>query len=715
MIPVYERRRYLWFIAIVGLSANLPCMADESTVEANLNGVKFVFDADTGGILKMSYDGPGVMLDTDAERSSLIDVAYPIPGFEPLRLASRFSHNAKIDVDDKSVTIHFDKLGASREFETSGNVSADVMLKATDDGRSVSMTCTVKNDSDRAVPQVLFPDFRGLVPFAGEQNTEFRAAGMHTKPFIELRRPESSAQGFHAPGNMATYSSGGLFFTTRMILRWMDFGSVEGGFSLFSKRWGFDPSRDKSREVSREHVFMHRSEVDDKLRMACTHDAAIEPHQAWSCPEYILTPHTHGWAEGIEPFRDWVKEHYAAQRRYPLPKHVKEGLGFQTIFLAEQYSEHSLSKTVYQWSDLPDVAKEAKEHGLDEICIWYWCPVFQIPFPDPYPLGATYAEMAAAVKECRELGVNINLFVSFMILRDPSAAAFGVKATDKGWVYHTDLIPRFNPAYATEGLEGYANLNDPKYRQALRDEFKRLNDLGLHSFMWDVYNAAEETYEVSDEIVKLSKPGNPMATFGGETTTDAERDSAFCDYTWNWSGHGDFRPLTSVLPAPRFNMNIDHSPRDVKLAFMDNGYINAMQAAPDGVTGSAKISDFPEFSKALKQCAKLRKQFLRYFTDGTLIGECILTKPAEGLNINGYILPDRGLVIACNLAGERSASFSAQLKHWLKSPTDRYQVKSYDFEGKLIDEQEVKGAVWEATTPPLKAEELIVYEVIPLP
>jgi len=715
MIAVYERWQYSWFIAVLALSSQLACAANDSTVEANLNGVRFVFDADTGGILKMSYDGPGVMLDTTAERGSLIDVAYPIPGFEPLRLASRFSHNAKIDVNDNSVTIHFDNLGASREFEANGNVSADVILKATDDGRSVSMSCKVRNDSDRSVPQVLFPDFRGLVPFAGETNTEFRAAGMHTKPFVELRRPENTAQGFHAPGNMATYSSGGLFYTTRMIMRWMDLGSLEGGFSLFSKRWGFDPSRDKSREASREHVFMHRSEVDDKLRMACSHDAAIEPHKEWSSPEYVLTPHAHGWAEGIEPFRDWVKEKYSAQRRFPLPKHVKEGLGFQTIFLAEQYSQHPLSETVHEWSDLPRIAKEAKEHGIDEICIWYWCPVFQIPFPDPYPMGATYEELSKAVGECRELGVNVNLFVSFMILRDPSAAAFGVKATDKGWVYHTDLIPRLNPVYATEGLEGYANLNDPKYRQALRDEFTRLNKLGLHSFMWDVYNAAEETYEVSDEIVKLSKPGNPMATFGGETTTDVEGDSAFCDYTWNWSGHGDFRPLTSVLPAPRFNMNIDHSPRDVKLAFMDNGYINAMQAAPDGVTGSAKFSDFPKFSQALKQCAKLRQQFLSYFTDGTLIGECILSKPAEGLHINGYILQDRGLVIACNLAGERSASFSAQLGHWLKSPTDRYQVKSYDSSGKLIDEHQVQGPVWEAETPNLKTDDLIVYEIIAIP
>src|SRR5262249_28272222 len=157
---------------------------------------------------------------------------------------------------------------------------------------------------------------------------------------------------------------------------------------------------------------------------------------------------------------------------------------------------------------------------------------------------------------------------------------------------------------------------------------------------------------------------------------------------------------TSVMEAPRLNPNIDHSPRDVKLSFMDNLYMDIMPTAPDGPNGSGKITDFPEMSKALKQCAKLRRHFLSYFLDGKLIGECILNEPCEGAHVTAYVLPDRALVMAMNcdwkkgtrmqagavgdtkakifderkenLTEQRSFNLHCDLTHWVRSTSGSF-------------------------------------------
>ena len=158
---------------------------------AELNGLKIVLDERTGSILSLTYPGPGEMLRTTPEYASIVDLAYPLPQFEPLRLASRFSAGARITKAADGVTIHWDRLGASRTaFPVPGSVSATVTLKAAADKKSVLMACRIENHSGNAVRQVLFPDFLGLLPFAGPAQTEFRSGGPaergRHKPFQAL-------------------------------------------------------------------------------------------------------------------------------------------------------------------------------------------------------------------------------------------------------------------------------------------------------------------------------------------------------------------------------------------------------------------------------------------------------------------------------------------------------------------------------------------------
>ncbi len=74
----------------------------------------------------MSYPGVGAMLDTPARDAGIVDLAYPIKAFEPLRLAPRYSSGAKIEQTTNSLTIAWDKLGASRTRTASSKVQQAV-------------------------------------------------------------------------------------------------------------------------------------------------------------------------------------------------------------------------------------------------------------------------------------------------------------------------------------------------------------------------------------------------------------------------------------------------------------------------------------------------------------------------------------------------------------------------------------------------------------
>ena len=709
-------------------------------------------DADAGGIVKMSYPGVGAMLDTQARDAGIIDLAYPIKAFEPLRLAPRYSSGVKIEKTADAVTITWDKLGASRTrtaaskvqqavnlqynetadrydwrpltnnpFDLQGKVSASVSLKAAPDGRSVLMTCTVDNQSSLAIPQVLFPDFLGIVPFEGDINTIFRTSGFASQPFVELRTDPNGGIGYYSVDARfcgVEYASGAYFGSTPMVAKWMDIGGLKGGFSLFRKRWNWGPKEDMANY--QEKVWVRLSKVSGKLRVACSHVVDIKPGQKWQSEEYILTPHKQGWAKGIEPYRRFVKENL--HRPYPLPKHVREGIGFRTVYMTEAYPNDPDGDYSFKCSDLPRVARECKEHGIEEMCLWAWNWNLQVPVTRPFPQIGTEEDMRQAVEECKKIGVNVNLFISLMAVANPTAERYGMKVPppSEGWTYHAEFVPMMRPYYGSGLSCAYLPTTDKRWQEGVFSACQHLCDAMSPSLGWDQfggYPSEPGLYTLVDKIRAYAKAKDPEATFNGESTSNIDTDAAYLDYTWNWNGWpwrggGDCRPLNSVYSAPRPNANVDRSPREARGAFVDNMYLNVFPSRKGGINGSGLIADYPPLSRALKQCAKLRKQFLPYFLDGTIIGDCLLVELRPQVRLNAYTLPDKALVVLMNDSADGTVEFKADLAPWLKSPSGSYEVKTYDTDGKLL-RTATTSALWNEKTPEVKATELAVYEITP--
>lgn len=698
------QNRILGALVLVMLTAT----ADAKVVTVTLNQLEIGIDDATGSIVSLRSPFTREILSASPGKAGLLDVAYPVDSFAPMRLASRFSR-ATIKRSKTSVTISWDKLGASRPNLAlpSGDVRAQVTIQAAADGRSIIFQSRVQNDSVTPVPQILFPDFWGLKPLAGIDNTRLRLARDVIHPFQGPVTPPEKAPFYaslsHGSGiAWKEYKAGGYYQSNS--LRWLDYGGYDGGLSIFQKKWGSFDWPD---------VITRRSEQDpESLRMAWAHKHEIKPGESWESGEFWFTPHAGGWAKGIEVYNDYVRQ---VTPQNPLPVHVRDDIGYQTIWMI-QTAEVDPAKAAFKYTDLPRVAEDASRHGIHEIVPWGWNTYSTMPIPIRKELG-TVEELIAGVRQSRELGVNITPFISLSIVRNQYASRYGVPPANADWTYHDELVPMFTPYYTKfwNGVE--IDSNNKVWQKDIIDALGEWIGRGIASFSWDVYRVHPSAsggrppiLDVTDEVRKMARAADPQSVFSGESVTHLEFDSQALDFLWNWNDYEDAAPITSVLHAPRVSCNVETSALVVAKCFADNLYINVMPRHPDTPNGTALIGDKPELARAVSAAAKLRKQFLPYFVEGTFIGDSVLSAPSTGF-VRGYRLPGKLLVIVLNdAATTKTVNVQSNLGLWLPRAA-RYKVTTYDGAGVRSGDASLSAANWSVSTPPLAGGQLAFFEI----
>ncbi len=611
------------------------------------------------------------------------------------------------------MTITWQPLGGSRPFVLAGTVSAVVKLRADPDGRSIGLRCTIDNKSPRAIPQVVFPDLHGLLPLPGPSDTQIRSGGMVYAPFRDIKRPEGG--NFYAfPGESGEReASFKPSYGGDMWMRWFDFGNLQGGLSCWQRFWG--NAADDLPGVSFCTFRTELDEFENRLRIGWMHAPRIPPGGTWESREYVWTPHEGGWARGIEPFRQWVQK--SRKREFSLPDHVRNGLGFRSLFLCNWQPKDGDRDVIWRFSDLPKLAEEAKQHGLTEMVPWFWHEDFQLPLRPAFAHLGGQAEWLKAVAECRKAGVNVAPFISVLDLANPSAARYGLEVPNT-WTYHPELLPRIGAFYATGHNTGKADPGNDVWQEEVLDGCRHLADAGVPSICWDVWRNGRQEPDLRARMMLTRKiraharQEDPQSTFAAEAVSNVELMSELVDYTWNWiPTYVNYRAFNAVFDAPRLNLNINHSIADASLGFMDNVYLNVMpRKTPYGVNGSGTISQYPEFAARLHQCAERRAQFLDYFTSGTLVGECLLSHDCPDAHVTGYVRPRKALLLILNQSDRRAVPFRCNLAPWLPSPSGRYQVDSFNMDGRRL-KTFATSADWEGTTEQLEKHGIALFEI----
>ena len=312
-----------------------------------------------------------------------------------------------------------------------------------------------------------------------------------------------------------------------------------------------------------------------------------------------VVPHEGGWAKGIEPYRQWVRGNM--KRVVPVPEHVRRGLGFRTVWMCRAWPQDP-QDALFRFGDLPKLAQEAKEHGLDEMVLWFTHHAFELPLPPFFEHLGGENEFVKAVAECKRLGVNVLPFISVCLAKEKTAARYGLKVGNSGWTYHPELLPRFNPPYAGAYRCAQIPTRNPLWQKEVLASCKRLVDMGIPSLCWDTYFLELPELSVpavTRQIRAYSRARDPQSSFAAEESASIEVSGDYLDYTWNWSARRDLSAATAVFPSTRLNLNVDDSAEDAKTAFVQNAYVNTQPRRPDDINGSDWIANHAELSGAL--------------------------------------------------------------------------------------------------------------------
>ncbi len=667
-----------------------------------LNGTEYVFDTDTGAIASLNVPGVKPLMQNG---HGLFDIAWPVHyDYEVQRAnpTANYGKNApEFSFDGETLEITYQKVPYTMPCddvpEYQGGIFAKVTLKALPDGKSVSMRLYLKNNSKAEIAQVLFPDMNGIVPTDSEENDKLTFMGCAMKPFVKFKDTPQSRETFFAWS--ASTKGSAVKFGGRQQLgfigRWYDMGSRKGGFSMYRRHWGWGPES-KDHMGFNEELWIKLNNKTKKLRLASIHYATVTEGGEYDSGEYVITPHRGDWIRGAEAYRQFILENQ--KRVVPVPQKTREMLGIRTIWLTNGYTKHP---TDYSWKydDFEKIADDMIEHGLYDLSVWGG-------FDSLLPFGKNcfYEEWGGLegfkknADKIRKKGVTVMPIVSWISAWDQTAKYLGIEERSGSWAETPEAIPMFMAPYCEKWkcYEMHDHTNKV-WKDEIRKGLRFLRDeCGCPEILWDQYilgkNSDDSIHDIINEYRLETEKMYPEAYFCGESTLYFESELDNVDFHWNWqywawSNEMDYRPYLYLVRTCRPNMNVDSTPKYVKLICMDNLMLNAYPSRTEEYSGGALISEYPEFSKAIKTCAAIRKAYLSYFVDGVMVSDCPLREDSD-CRVTGYLKEEENkllLIAYKNVDGE--SVLKLDLADFVKGDNFCYTVK--DEEGNEV----LKGSV----------------------
>lgn len=193
--------QWLARLSCIPLILSMSWAVDSGVYRTRLNGLEVGVDEQTGSLVYLSYPATGVILEAAPEKAGLIDLAYPVDSFTPMRLASRFSR-ARVTKEDNGIVITWDSVGPSRSNFTlpAGKVTARVTIRAAQDGRSVILACRIETGQPLQWPKSCFPTYGDCSRWRGKRGhvcawREGWCGSLQSRSSNPIRRPSIQDSG----------------------------------------------------------------------------------------------------------------------------------------------------------------------------------------------------------------------------------------------------------------------------------------------------------------------------------------------------------------------------------------------------------------------------------------------------------------------------------------------------------------------------------------
>lgn len=377
-------------------------------------------------------------------------------------------------------------------------------------GGTLTFRLEVDNDSEHAVEEVYPACVGGLANWeeqddwnlclpsliwGGEEFAFYRDfpgsyLGME-KPVFAYSYPGTSVDFWQQNLSMAWAS---LYHKGQRLAVYFGNHNPEVAFSAF---WGeLSPCGSYANPRGRggPQVWPHPSQAQDDppigAALGWVYFPFLAPGGRYQSPPVVIHFHQGIWRDSARYYRGWFEQNVS-----PVAP-SREGVGawdaWQITYLVTPHG-----RVRYRFTDLPEIAAHAKEAGIPAVMIGGWhaggLDANYPSFADPNPRLGTRAELAAAVKACREAGVEVILWANANQI-----------SVDTDW-YREELhqyaiqnsFGQPHPAvgYGFDSLlnmMGYTvhrmvagNLAHPKFREILKQEWEKVEALQPSAILID--------------------------------------------------------------------------------------------------------------------------------------------------------------------------------------------------------------------------------------
>jgi hypothetical protein len=462
------------------------------TIALDNGKVRMEVDEDHGHIARVAHAGLGIEVVTEPRLAENFRLLIPLPSRRGHYVAGRDQRLTDARADGDSCRLSWHGLRSA-----DGDFDIEVTQTIRLDGDDITFQTEVANRSPLQVEEV------SSVVLGGMGNSAERTGW-------RIHFPNQSGKGEEWPC-YDTFPGSYLgpatpvwcrLYPSQMSMPWLDIYhvSADKGFYLgnhdpevrHSIAWAeLTPSTTRGGPRGDGQYWPDQRHLGDEpagLALAWNSIPFLQPGGTWQGPPITLHFHEGTWWAAAEYFRSWFDTHVApAAEAVPARRGtswMSDEDAWQSTIIS--YPDGTIG---YRFRDLPDLARQARDAGINVLQIDGWdTGGIDRDYPDysPDPRLGTADDLRQALAECRELGVRVMLFTNLQwvsadttwyadelhryTVRDPSGIARG----GMGWEYNTTLgllAQTVNRMYM-------ANPSRPEFQRLILDQLENVVRLG---------------------------------------------------------------------------------------------------------------------------------------------------------------------------------------------------------------------------------------------
>ncbi len=370
------------------------------TVELSNHLVKFEFDRRTGSLVQIEDRIGAKRYLSDKSHSRLFRVICPNAVWQ-----SRFadSHEADppgFECNGQTLSICYDRL---RSVDGPVDVSVKVRIRLPEDSPEALFGLELTNNGTDRLHEIRFPWVAGWTGLAGPEQDKAYCGCVPVKLYPD--KPETFAYNLAGSRRREFYA-----YTVATLLPFFDLSGGDCGLSYICYQ---------ERPNLGGMVIENLDPEPDGLSLSWSwvHFPFTRPQENWRSPLIGIGIHHGDWHITADRFRTWADTWWKAPT---VPERLRTKIGFQTI-----QTRGFDGKPLRRFSDIPELAREGLEFGVEDLCIWDpIAGVYLRPdegdFWEEFDSSQNLDHLRKGLAEAKRLGVNVSTLVNFRLIRGNS-------------------------------------------------------------------------------------------------------------------------------------------------------------------------------------------------------------------------------------------------------------------------------------------------------